>query len=294
MLTRALILACGLSVALTGAQKRPVDYVSPLTDTHKSRWIYFSSASRPFGMVNLSPDTKVEGDWGAGYLYGEPYVRCFSHIHDWQLAGIPVMPVVGAMNGLEGYEGYKSKFSHETEIAKAGYHKLHLDRYNVTAELTSTKRVGFHRYTFPATQDAYVLIDTGAPIAMTGVQDASIRRVTARELAGFSMLSPTQRRPKPVTVYFVAQFDRDVTEFGGWEKGVVRRAEKIGGPGSGGYARFQFTKAGPLLMKVALSYVSEEQARRNLAGELPGWDFDGTVQASYDEWDEWLGATTRL
>jgi len=289
VLTRALILTCGLGVVMAGAAKRPVDYVSPLTDTHKSRWIYFSSASRPFGMVNLSPDTKVEGDWGAGYLYGEPYVRCFSHIHDWQLAGIPVMPIVGAMNGPEGYEGYKSKFSHETEIAKAGYHKVQLDRYGVTAELTSTKRVGFHRYTFPATEDAYVLIDTGAPIAMTGVRDAAIRRVSARELSGYSLLAPTQRRPKPVTVYFVAQFDQDVTEFGGWENGKARIASQIVGPKSGGYARFRFAQAGPLLMKVALSYVSEEQARRNLAGELPGWDFDATVRASYDEWDQWLG-----
>lgn len=118
----------------------------------------------------------------------------------------------------------------------------------------------------------------------------SIRRVAARELAGFSTLAPTQRRPKPVTVYFVARFDRDVTEFGGWAKGAAAaRVEKVDGAGSGGYARFQFAKAGSLLMKVAISYVSEEQARRNLTGELPGWDFDGTVRASADEWDEWLG-----
>lgn len=276
---KSLMLACGLAVVAAGAERRLVDYVSPLTDTHKSRWIYFSSASRPFGLVNLSPDTKVEGDWGAGYLYDEPYVRCFSHIHGWQLAGIPVMPVVGAMNGREGYEGYKSKFSHETEIAKAGYHKVYLDRYGVTAELTSTKRVGFHRYAYPAGRESYVLLDVAAPIAMTKVEDAAIRRVAARELAGYSKLAPTQRRPKTVTVYFVARFDRDVAEFGSWRKGA----------GTSGYARFEFAQAGRLLMKVGLSYVSEEQARRNLEGELPGWDFDGTVRASYDEWDEWLG-----
>ena len=93
--------------------KRPVDYVDPRIDTHQTRWIFFASASRPFGMVSLSPDTRLEGDWGAGYIYVEPYIRAFSHIHDWQLAGVPVMPVVGRMNGHEGYEAYKAPFSHE-------------------------------------------------------------------------------------------------------------------------------------------------------------------------------------
>src|SRR3974377_2257103 len=83
--------------------KSPANYVDPRIDTHKSRWIYFSSACRPFGMVNLSPDNIVEGDWGASYIYGEKYIRAFSHIHDWQMAGVPVMPVVGKMTGPGGY-----------------------------------------------------------------------------------------------------------------------------------------------------------------------------------------------
>ena len=70
-----------------------MDYVNPLIDSHKSRWFYFQSACRPFGMVSLSPDTWVIGTWNSGYLYDSTEVRCFSHIHDWQLAGIPVMPV---------------------------------------------------------------------------------------------------------------------------------------------------------------------------------------------------------
>ena len=105
-------------------------------------------------MVSLSPDTKVDGDWGAGYIYVEPYIRAFSHIHDWQLAGVPVMPIVGRMNGHEGYEAYKAPFSHEKEIVRAGYHKVVLDNSGITVELTSTTRVGFHRYSFPATEDA--------------------------------------------------------------------------------------------------------------------------------------------
>ncbi|MBI4890521.1 MAG: glycoside hydrolase family 92 protein [Acidobacteria bacterium] len=288
------LLALLAAVALSAAEKRPVDYVDPRIDTHQTRWIFFASASRPFGMVALSPDTKLEGDWGAGYIYVEPYIRAFSHIHDWQLAGVPVMPIVGRMNGHEGYEAYKAPFSHEKEVVRAGYHKVVLDNSGITAELTSTKRVGFHRYHFPATEDAYILLDTGAPVAMTKMADAALRRTGPQQLAGFSKMAPTQRREKPCTVYFVAEFDQPFTEFGGWEKSAAGKAVKqaadhVSGADSGGYVRFRFAQPAQVRMKVAISYVSEENARLNLQTELPGWDFDATVRASAGEWNEWLG-----
>ena len=93
-LSVAMLLAA-LPVAAADA-KQPVDWVNPHIDTVKPRWFYFNSASRPFGMVNLSPDTKTKGDWDAGYRYKDDTIECFSHIHCWQLAGLPVMPVTGA------------------------------------------------------------------------------------------------------------------------------------------------------------------------------------------------------
>lgn len=291
MFPRGLFLSL-LLVLSAAAEKRPADLVDPRIDTHQTRWIFFASASRPFGMVALSPDTKLDGDWGAGYIYVEPYIRAFSHIHDWQLAGVPVMPIVGRMNGHEGYEAYKAPFSHDNEIARAGYHKVVLSGSGITAELTSTTRVGFHRYSFPATQDAYILFDTGAPIAMTKMAGASLRKAGPRQLAGYSTMAPTQRREKPCTVYFAIDLDRDIDEFGGWEQGpngkTVKVADHFSGADSGGYVRFRFSQPTQVRMKVALSYVSEENARRNLDAELPGWDFDATVRASADEWNQWL------
>ncbi len=288
--TVATMVALATSLASSLASRTPVDYVDPLIDTHKSRWIYFSSACRPFGMVNLSPDTKTAGDWGNGYIYDEPYVRGFSHIHDWEMAGIPVMPIVGRMNGHEGNEAYKARFSHDREVVRAGYHKVVLEGSGVVAELTSTRRVGFHRYSFPATQDAYVLFDIGAPLAMTKMQDAKIRRTGERSLAGYSAMAPTRRREKPVTVYFAIEFDRAPAAVGWWEKGKIRTGvESAQGAGSGGFARFHFEKPGKALMKVAISYVSEANARANLKAELNGWDFDGVAKSSTDEWNEWLG-----
>ena len=286
-------LACCVCLALSAAPsgKYPyVDLVDPLIDTHNSRWIFFSSACRPFGMVNLSPDTQTDGDWGAGYVYGEKYIRAFSHIHDWQLYGIPVMPVVGKMTGHQGFEAYKSAFSHDKEVARAGYHKVVLENYGITAELTSTKRVGFHRYSFPKTESGYVFFDIGAKLGPGTMQDAAIRRVNSRELAGYATMAPTPRRKKPSTVYFVAAFDRPFTAFGGWQKGKVLEGTVAAAQGteSGGYVHYRFDQPGTVLLKVAISYVSEAQARLNLKAELPHWDFDRVVDESYAEWNGWL------
>ena len=264
------------------------DYVKPLIDTHKSRWFFFSSACRPFGMVNLSPDTKVGGDWLNGYLYGETNIQCFSHVHGWQLYGVPVMPQTGELHSHKGLAAAASPFSHADEIVRAGYHKVFLQRYGITAELTSTTRVGFHRYTFPAGEQSFLAFDTSATL-MDKMDASAIRQVSPTEIAGFSVMSRTQRRPKPFTVYFVAQFSQPVT-FGAWENSrLLADAREVSGKKVGGYVQFKPTAGGPILMKVAISYTSEENAQKNMAAELPGWDFDAVVKASRDDWNDWLG-----
>ncbi len=270
--------------------KRPVDWVKPETDTKNSRWIYFSSACRPFGMVNLSPDTKTEGDWGAGYVYTSHVVRCFSHLHGWQLAGLPVMPVTGEVFGEKGLSGYESAFSHDDEVIKAGYHKVLLKKYGVTAELTSTTRVGFHRYTFPAKETRRILIDTATPLmycSMIGSEASPMADRTGVE--GWFTMGKTSRRAKPVTVYFTARFSQPFARFGAWKDGAVmkRAPDLVDGPNAGQYVEFK-PGAEPVLMKVALSYASLDGARRNLGAELPHWDFDRVVKESADDWNAWL------
>lgn len=268
--------------------KKPVDYVNPFIDTHKSRWFYFASAARPFGMVSLSPDTWILGSWRSGYMYDSMYVRCFSHVHSWQMSGIPVMPTIGKVKGNLGMEATKSSFSHETEIAKPGYHKIVLDDYNIKVELTSTTRVGFHKYTFPKTDSALINFFTGEYLAHGDVDSSYIRKVNNHEIEGFSIMSATQRRPKHAYVYFVARTNVDFKEFGGWKSGKILHADSvIEGKRSGSYLRFE-TDGKPVLMKVALSYTSMENARKNLETELPDWDFDKTVASSQKEWNDLL------
>jgi predicted alpha-1,2-mannosidase len=271
------------------AEKSPADYVEPRIDTHKARWFFFSSACRPFGMVNLSPDTKVGGDWENGYIYGSTNIQCFSHVHCWQLYGVPVMPAVGEVESRRGLAAAASPFSHESEVVHPGYHKVFLQRYGITAELTSTTRVGFHRYTFPASDSAHIAFSTSATL-MDKMASSAIRQVSPTEFAGKSVMAATIRRPKPFTIYFVARFSKPV-EFGAWENGALltNAVPQISGTNVGGFARFQTKPGEQVLMKVAISYTSEENARANLEAELPGWNFNHVVKASRKEWNDLLG-----
>lgn len=278
-------------VSCIGAKKKQaVDYVDPFIDSHKSRWFYFSSASRPFGMVNVSPDTWANGSWNSGYLYDSLHVRCFSHIHSWQMAGIPVMPTEGEFKGHKGMEAYKSSFSHDDEIARPGYHKVVLKDYGITAELTSTTRVGFHRYSFPASDNSYIIFDTGARFAHGRVRGSKVTKVSEFEIEGYSLIGSTHRRPKPTYVYFVARFDKPITDFGGWEDGeiIVDPGEEIEGSANGAYVKLKTKENIPVLMKVAISYTGTEQARMNLEEELAHWDFDKVVAESETEWNNQL------
>ena len=269
--------------------RTPADWVSPQSGTAVCRWFFFNSACRPFGMVNLSPDTRTGGDWGNGYLYGDTKIRCFSHIHGWQLYGIAVLPFTGEPKGHQGMDAYASDFCHQGEEARPGYHRVVLKTYGVTAELTSTTRVGFHRYAFPAGKTGGVYFDTGATL-MDKVAASEVRRVGDTEIEGHAVMAPTSRRPKPFTVYFVAQFNRPMKSFGGWREGqpLSTPVESVSGKAAGAFVTFA-PATEPLLMKVAISYTGMDGARRNLDAELQHWDFERVVCDSRDEWNRWLG-----
>ncbi|OIN55700.1 GH92 family glycosyl hydrolase [Arsenicibacter rosenii] len=278
-----------LQTAAQTTRKQPVDYVNPIVDCANSRWFFFNSASRPFGMVNLSPDNAVNADWGAGYRYHADSIKCFSHIHGWQLSGVPVLPTTGTFKGHLGAGQYGSPFSHQKEVFKAGYHKVVLDAYNITAELTSTTRVGFHKYTFPASAQSHILFDFATFLGPSDTQKGFVKKVSNQEIEGYAIMAPTIRRPKTLTVFFVATFDKPFDSFAGWRNGRLEAAgSQIDGEKVGAYVSFK-TKAGEVRkMKVAISYVSEEQARLNLNAELPHWDFDKVVQESRSDWNNWL------
>jgi len=276
----------------------PADYVNPLINTNKSRYDYFASAAVPFGMVSLSPDTKHGDLWNAGYLYDDKYILNFSHIHNAQTAGIPIMPVTGPCRGNLGLEANRSGFSHEKEVVKMGYHKVYLEDYGITAELTSTCRVGLHRYSFPRVEEANILFDLGAPMGPTKMSYAYARQTGKDEIEGYSVMAPTFRRKKPFVVHFVARFSKPFDEFAGWEKKSDEQPAElikpedgiISGEGSGAYVSYRNLNEGEqILVKVAVSYVSAQNARLNMESELPDWNFDKVVSEAAKEWNDYLG-----
>jgi predicted alpha-1,2-mannosidase len=289
---------CSNDLTINETKKTPADFVNPLIDTDKPRFDYFVSATMPFGMVSLSPDTKHGDLWNAGYVYIEEYILNFSHIHNAQTAGIPVMPVIGPCRGNLGLEANKSRYIHEKEVVKPGYHKVYLEDSGITAELTATNRVGMHRYSFPATDEANILFDLGAALGPTKMSYAYARQISENEIEGYSVMSPTFRRKKPFIVHFVAKFSKPFYEFAGWEKRdsgqtavLVKPEERIvRGEGSGAYVSYKNLKEGEkIIVKIALSYVSAQGARLNLETELPHWDFDKVVADSKKAWNEYLG-----
>jgi predicted alpha-1,2-mannosidase len=258
-------------------EEQYVHKVYPLLDTENSRWFFFTSASRPFGMVNLSPDTQVDGTWKSGYDYNTDTVKGFSHVHAWQLAGPSVMPVMpDSLNINRIFSDFYSGFSHTTEEIFPGYHKLYLDRYYVIAELTSTKRVGFHRYTFENNNKPAILFNLNGKLGTSLMDNGSLLQTGKYQVSGKVVNKPTIRRPKDCTVFFTAIFDTPV-------KSIQKDSC------TGNYLiHLDVTENSQVQMKLAISYTSVQNAELNMKIELPDWNFNQIVKESKAEWNSLL------
>lgn len=253
-----------------------VDKVYPLLDTENSRWFFFSSACRPFGMVSLNPDTEIKGDWGGGYKFTTDTIKGFSHIHEWQMSGLSVMPVtISDENKKNIFTDFYSKFSHETEKITPGYHSLALDRYQIISELTSTKRVGFHRYSFPLNTKKSILFNLNTILGPCENRNGILEKNNDYELSGTLVMTPTHRRPKPFTVFFKIKTNVPVASI---------ESDK----NTGNYLVHLQQSDKKVLMKVGISYTSVENATSNIQQELPHWDFDKAVSDAKTEWNNLL------
>lgn len=253
--------------------KHPFDYVNPLIDTSKPnpRWVFFQSASRPFGMVQLSPDTDTDGTWGVGYRYNSPRIMCFSHIHSWQLSGIPVVPYTGKFtdNVRDGYA-----FSHDDEVVKPGYHLVVLNEGRITAELTASKRVGMHKYSFVSDDRIGVMIDFGKSLGPSGMSGFEINQISKTRITGYVINAPTIRRHKPCRIYFCMDFNIESADIRSDGNGSV-------------FVEFQNSKTS-LMIKCAISFVNEVQAELNMNAEINHWDFKKVVHEAETEWNSYL------
>ncbi|AUH44392.1 glycoside hydrolase domain-containing protein [Streptomyces sp. CMB-StM0423] len=287
-----------------GPARDYVRLVDPWVEADVGRFFFFQSASNPFGLVKLRPDTSTHSVWGTGYRRSESHVKGFSHLHCWQIAGVQVMPTSGeGVPKLEGDTGWQSYVNHDAgEVAEPGYHRLHLDRYGITAELTCTDRVGLHRYTYEEPGPGEILVNLGGVLGEAEMQDAHVTRVSDRVIEGYVAQVGAitngyyygQSDNKHTKLYFSIRFDRAFDSMHGWANGELAdggaAVDEVEGGGAGFYVRYGRLDAGERVqVKVALSFTGVAGARKNLEAELPGWDFDAVKAASQEHWNRLLG-----
>lgn len=283
-----------------GQSKSTADYVDPMIGTTDTRWMMYPGPCMPFGMVKLSPDNKEEGHH-AGYDHSINNIAGFSHIHSWAMGGLLTMPTVGKLQTQPGKisdpdGGYRSRIDHKSEIASLGYYSVFLKDYGIKAELTSTTRTGFQRYTFPQSDSSHILFDLQIPAESPyKVEWASITKVNDYEIEGFSkqsMYMGFANLLEDYTIYFVAQVDKPISSFGTWANGSIDSISTSGyGHGDvGAFLNFK-TKAGEVIrLKTAISFVSLDEARKNLETESKpfGWNFNEMRLNAVKTWSKIL------
>jgi predicted alpha-1,2-mannosidase len=272
-----------------------VDYVNPLIGTSDHGHV-FPGASLPFGMMQLSPDTRL-GTWDgcSGYHYSDTTIIGFSHNHltgtgIGDLGNVMLMPTVGPLKFMPGEhpgEGYRSRFSHDQEEARPGYYRVLLQDYNVNVELTATRRSGLHRYTFPQTDEGHVILDLQHGIN-NGPTDARITIVNDHTLTGYRR-SAGWGGDK--IFYFVIEFSRAFNGYGLVANQKAVEGKEVTGKNLQAHLDFKTKKNEKILARVALSTVNVEGARKNLESDLTNWDFDGVAAAARKTWNEALSAT---
>lgn len=287
------------------AVERPIDYVNPNIGTTHSRWFFYTPAAVPFGMAKLSPSTNGsygnEHGWEAvGYEDGHTSIEGFPCFHEFQVGGVMLMPVVGELKTIPGTledtkSGYRSSFDKDKEHATAGFYSVFLNDYQTNVELTVTKRVGFQRYTFPQSDDSYILFDIGSKLGESGaVKDAYIKLIDKNTIEGYVITSPEYVKKyqagADVRMYFYAKLDKPVVESKVFFRGQsVANGKEIKGAGAVMALKYKTSANEKITVKLGLSYTSIENAKNNMNVEAKSLSFDAAKANALKIWGEYLG-----
>ncbi len=279
-------------IATTSCSREPLqftDYVNPFIGTDGHGHTY-PGAAVPFGMVQLSPDTRLTGwDGCSAYHYSDDVIYGFSHTH---LSGtgcsdygdILVMPFIGDPTPVkEGEEGFNAHFSHENETAEPGYYRVLLENPEIEAELTVTERTGIHRYSYPSGQEAGIIIDLDH---RDKVIDAFMEKSGNNEISGYRL---SRAWAFEQHIYFVMQFSQPIDKIGLWSDDIPAKSLKAKGENIKGYVQFTSPQNSEIIIKVGVSAVSIEGARKNLEAEAVDKDFETIRAEANGKWNERLG-----
>lgn len=308
MIKRIILITTIIFSCLTssyGKKATPSSYVNPGIGTAHSRWFFYTPAAVPFGMAKLAPSTDAhlgnpDGWQAVGYDARHSSIEGFANFHEFQIGGIVIAPSVGKLQTVPGalddvQSGYRSSFDKKDENAYPGYYSVLLKDYNVKAELTATQRVGFHRYTFPASDKANLIFDIGNRQGESGyVKDASVVYTEDGHIEGWVTTTPVYvniyQKGATVSMYFSAELDKKPTAFGSFVKDTIYPDSKSQtGVGAGLYFQFNTAEGEAVNVKIGLSYTSIENARLNMKTEAANMNFDKAHKAAVNTWNDYLG-----
>lgn len=274
-------------------------YVDPLIGSGFHGHV-FVGANVPFGAVQLGPKSISEGwDWCSGYHISDTTIIGFPHTHlsgtgIGDLGDIMFMPTTGAIKVFKGSaenpeSGFISTFSHNDETVKPGYYQVGLKRYGINVELTASKRVGMHRYTFPKSDQSHIIINLQEGIGWDRPMETYIEQVDKNTIVGyrFSKGWAVDQR-----IYFTAVFSKPIQSFAVYDSTAVKAGTKIKGEKVNGVISFSTQKGEVVLAKVGISPVSITNATQNIKAEIPDWDFNKVVKAADQEWNMQLQKIT--
>ena len=292
----ALLVAVGLATSSCSRQETCNDYtqyVNVFIGTGGHGHTY-PGAVVPHGAIQPSPDTRIYG-WDAcsGYYYNDSTINGFSHTHlsgtgCCDLGDVLIMPTVGEQDITQEEErgqtkAYASAFSHEREKAEPGYYSVMLDRYGIKAEITSTTRGAIHRWTFPKTEDAGVILDLDYSLEDQTNIGMQLEVISDTEVVGHKM---TKYWAFDQYINFYAKFSKPFTYTIVDDTVTVGDKQK---PRRKALLKFAGTEEGEVIYaKVGISAVDIDGAKNNVLSEIPEWDFDGVKAAAHQRWNEYL------
>lgn len=292
----ALLVAVGLATSSCSRQETCNDYtqyVNVFIGTGGHGHTY-PGAVVPHGAIQPSPDTRIYG-WDAcsGYYYNDSTINGFSHTHlsgtgCCDLGDVLIMPTVGEQDITQEEErgqtkAYASAFSHEREKAEPGYYSVMLDRYGIQAEITSTTRGAIHRWTFPKSEDAGVIVDLDYSLDDQVNIGMQLEVISDTEVVGHKM---TKFWAFDQYINFYAKFSKQFTYTIVDDTVTVGDKQK---PRRKALLKFAATEEGEVIYaKVGISAVDIDGAKNNVLSEIPEWDFDGVKAAAHQRWSEYL------
>ena len=296
--------AAALASCSSGVNEEILGYVNPNIGTVHSRWFVYTPASVPFGMAKLGASTNgtygnVQGWEAVGYEDTHTSIDGFPCFHEFQVGGLSLMPVNGEVMTtparLENpQDGWRSTFDKSDEEAHPGYYSVLLKDYGIRAELTATKRVGFQRYTFPASESSHIIFNVGNREGESGNVRDSYAVCDGNVVSGYIVTEPEYVKKyqagATVCMYFYATLSKAPESVSGFQYygSELKDGNSIQGPGAVLVLNYKTSENEQVDVKLGLSYTSVENAKANYMAEAEDLSFDNARRSAAEDWSEQL------